>query len=433
MRDAELDALPKPRTPSSDNLPKPRTSSPHSRFSRVNRQHLTLVTAVICAFTVGYFSCSFSAVSHSTREFSQNSETRNGPSKQPDPSAVALEQPADESPDDPQPQPSAPTEESPGAAARDDRAMIPRFLPLAANGCPVDAAEAGALLQRGKLLGPLQWKCLPADVQARFTLDGRVRLTNWFINGDHDKGQERRTWTGEEVAKYRELAREGRDLAPGYCGASKYFLRAFDQFPVTGQAALVIGSIKPWVESLLLMAGAGTPITTIDFNPPISQVPELAIGNSSLLQSGGGGEGSFDAIISYSSLEHDGLGRYGDPIRPDGDIQALGRIRELLRPGGRLFLGVPVGRDLLAFNAHRVYGPVRLARLLDGWRLEGFVGDAAALEDLWNLNPGGGDRGDCGPPGTRNWEQPVLVLSPDDGEGVSPCCRRRLPCHFCFE
>ena len=30
--------------------------------------------------------------------------------------------------------------------------------------------------------------------------------------------------------------------------------------------------------------------------------------------------------------------------------------------------------------------------------------------------------------------QPVLVLTPvDEDAGVSPCCGRRLPCHFCAE
>ena len=36
--------------------------------------------------------------------------------------------------------------------------------------------------------------------------------------------------------------------------------------------------------------------------------------------------------------------------------------RALLRPGGRLYLGVPIGRDLLVYNAHRVYGVRQCAR-----------------------------------------------------------------------
>ena len=37
-----------------------------------------------------------------------------------------------------------------------------------------------------------------------------------------------------------------------------------------------------------------------------------------------------------ASIEHDGLGRYGDPIHPLGDVAALGEFAMLLRPGGLL-------------------------------------------------------------------------------------------------
>jgi hypothetical protein len=39
----------------------------------------------------------------------------------------------------------------------------------------------------------------------------------------------------------------------------------------------------------------------------------------------------------------------------------------MLKPGGLLFLAVPVGSDLLVWNAHRVYGELRLPKLLEGW------------------------------------------------------------------
>ena len=31
----------------------------------------------------------------------------------------------------------------------------------------------------------------------------------------------------------------------------------------------------------------------------------------------------YDAAVSYSSLEHDGLGRYSDPLSPNGDIDQV--------------------------------------------------------------------------------------------------------------
>ena len=46
-----------------------------------------------------------------------------------------------------------------------------------------------------------------------------------------------------------------------------------------------------------------------------------------------------------------------------------------LRPGrGRLLLSAPVGPDLLVWNLHRRYGPLRLPRLLGGWEEEGRLG-----------------------------------------------------------
>ncbi len=47
----------------------------------------------------------------------------------------------------------------------------------------------------------------------------------------------------------------------------------------------------------------------------------------------------FDFIATYSSLEHSGLGRYGDPLDPYGDLEAAAQAWCALKPGGVLFLG----------------------------------------------------------------------------------------------
>ena len=46
----------------------------------------------------------------------------------------------------------------------------------------------------------------------------------------------------------------------------------------------------------------------------------------------------FDLTVSYSGIEHDGLGRYGDPINPEGDISAMREMWLLTRPGGILLV-----------------------------------------------------------------------------------------------
>ena len=73
--------------------------------------------------------------------------------------------------------------------------------------------------------------------------------------------------------------------------------------------------------------------------------------------------------MSYSSLEHAGLGRYGDPINPDGDLMELAKLSCLVKPGGLLIFGVPVDDDCVKMNWHRYYGPRRYPMLTECWRL----------------------------------------------------------------
>ncbi|VDM48084.1 unnamed protein product, partial [Toxocara canis] len=86
----------------------------------------------------------------------------------------------------------------------------------------------------------------------------------------------------------------------------------------------------------------------------------------------------FDFIVSYSSIEHSGLGRFGDPLDPKGDLREMQKIQCLLKRGGLLFLGLPCGADALVFNAHRLYGRLRLPMMFQGFKfLNMFVGNAA--------------------------------------------------------
>ena len=79
-------------------------------------------------------------------------------------------------------------------------------------------------------------------------------------------------------------------------------------------------------------------------------------------------------------LQHEGLGRYEDPLDPFGDVRAMAELWSITKPGGLLFLSVPVANDCLVFNVHRVYGRRRLPLLLAGWK----VIDAIGIEQhMW--------------------------------------------------
>lgn len=79
----------------------------------------------------------------------------------------------------------------------------------------------------------------------------------------------------------------------------------------------------------------------------------------------------FDVVINCSTVEHVGLaGRYGTTKhRPDGDLEAVARLRNFMKPGGIMLLTVPVGRDHVYLPLHRIYGADRLPQLLDGWHV----------------------------------------------------------------
>ena len=66
-------------------------------------------------------------------------------------------------------------------------------------------------------------------------------------------------------------------------------------------------------------------------------------------------ENSIDSMSALCSLEHFGLGRYGDPINPEACFMCFEQIQRKMKPGGNLFLSLPVGRERVEFNAHRVF------------------------------------------------------------------------------
>lgn len=138
---------------------------------------------------------------------------------------------------------------------------------------------------------------------------------------------------------------------------------------VNGGSVLVIGSENPWVEACVLRAGARH-VTTLEYGSITSQHPQVstllpseaqnAYMNGSLLY--------FNAIVTYSSVEHSGLGRYGDQLNPWGDLQAIARAWCICKQGGGLLLGVMESKtDRIEWNWHRMYGPIMFPHLTANW------------------------------------------------------------------
>jgi len=68
-----------------------------------------------------------------------------------------------------------------------------------------------------------------------------------------------------------------------------------------------------------------------------------------------------DSLSCLHTIEHFGLGRYGDSIDPDGHLKGFQHLVDLLEPRGTLYISFPIGtQDSVHFNAHRVFHPLSI-------------------------------------------------------------------------
>lgn len=150
-------------------------------------------------------------------------------------------------------------------------------------------------------------------------------------------------------------------------------LDATRHLDVRGKRVLVIGTEIPWVEVALIVSGAAH-VTTLEYGKLVSEHPQISTATPASIRESflRGGIVPFDAVVTFSSVEHSGLGRYGDPLNPWGDLLAIARAWCITREGGHLLIGVPFegkGRDRVIWNVHRVYGPSRYPHLAANWKL----------------------------------------------------------------
>lgn len=103
------------------------------------------------------------------------------------------------------------------------------------------------------------------------------------------------------------------------------------------------------------LLAAGIDVTLIDireFPAVIENLHMIVDDATNLDQIENGSIGSMSALCS---LEHFGLGRYGDPVDPEACFKCFRNIQKKMKQGGNLYISVPVGKERVEFNAHRVF------------------------------------------------------------------------------
>jgi len=200
---------------------------------------------------------------------------------------------------------------------------------------------------------------IPKEMLNDFTLNGKIKIFNYFID---ESKVSRRIYDKNTVKELIEKSKSKDEFY--YQHTDKWLYDALEKYPINEMEIAIMGSQTPTYESICIVHG-GKP-TTIDYGNITSEDDRIKIMSINEYNSV---EEFFDGAFSISSFEHDGLGRYGDPINPFADIEAMKKLKKSVKKGGILFFAVPIGSDAITWNAHRIYGEIRLPLLLDGWEI----------------------------------------------------------------
>jgi SAM-dependent methyltransferase len=124
------------------------------------------------------------------------------------------------------------------------------------------------------------------------------------------------------------------------------------------------------------------PVTVIDVRPFAEHVDGLRFIKGDATHLSSIPDASLASVSSLHAVEHFGLGRYGDPVDPRAADKAMAALSRVLAPEGRLYFSVPIGRERLLFNAHRIFSPATVLRLLSPLDLISF----AAIDDAGHFH-----------------------------------------------
>lgn len=129
------------------------------------------------------------------------------------------------------------------------------------------------------------------------------------------------------------------------------------------------------ISSSLYFSGllsAFIPVDFYDYRPANLNLSNLNSFRGDLHQLGFEND-SVDSLSCMHTIEHIGLGRYGDPVDPDGDIKAIVELKRVLKPEGSLLFVTPVGKPRIEFNAHRIYSYEMIMEMFKDLKLVEFT------------------------------------------------------------
>jgi SAM-dependent methyltransferase len=130
-----------------------------------------------------------------------------------------------------------------------------------------------------------------------------------------------------------------------------------------------IGSDIRWASLLSTI----TPVFFVDIRPFETNLKNFHVIKGDILNLPLA-DNSTKSLSCLHVAEHIGLGRYGDDLNPKGTQLACEELSRALAPGGYLYFSVPVGKERVCFNAHRIFNPKTIVEYFGKLELRGLSG-----------------------------------------------------------
>ena len=118
-------------------------------------------------------------------------------------------------------------------------------------------------------------------------------------------------------------------------------------------------------------------IEVLDIRPLSSIIPNVMFTQCDITQMDSRFINYSDSVSCLHTIEHFGLGRYGDEIDSNAPYKGLSNLANILSENGILYLSTPVGSEKIYFNAHRVFD---IYDLIESVKLNGLVLESLAYK-----------------------------------------------------
>lgn len=105
-------------------------------------------------------------------------------------------------------------------------------------------------------------------------------------------------------------------------------------------------------------------IELLDIRPITTSARGLVFHVHDILAHDPSWDAATDSLSCLHTIEHFGLGRYGDPLDPDGWRLGWANMVRMVKPGGTIYLSTMIGPQHLQFDAHRVFSIPTLLELV---------------------------------------------------------------------